>query len=219
MNKLKWDFSKLKIGQMVNVQAYKHDGYLYRQWFDAKVVFHNKRHIVLSLKHTRVAEHEKDVNGWKYTDNALWFLPKDSYYNGIVLLRDNGAYHYINMASKPIFEDNTIKFIDYDLDVKCYPDKDLQIVDREEFAFHSKKLEYPLQLKNILYEELKNIITMYNDYRYFFSDDVIIYYLEILLKDKLISEKLIEKFLQANQRKNNEEIAMFSRLSKRYSKR
>ncbi|UWV92605.1 hypothetical protein [Mycoplasmopsis cynos] len=41
---------------MINIQAYKHDGFLYRQWTNAKVIFHNKRHIVLSLKGTRVTE-------------------------------------------------------------------------------------------------------------------------------------------------------------------
>ncbi|UWV81227.1 hypothetical protein [Mycoplasmopsis cynos] len=48
---------------MINIQAYKHDGFLYRQWTNAKVIFHNKRHIVLSLKGTRVTETLKAQKG------------------------------------------------------------------------------------------------------------------------------------------------------------
>ncbi|QNM93601.1 DUF402 domain-containing protein [Mycoplasma sp. Pen4] len=213
---MEWDFSKIKVGQMINVQAYKHNGYLYRQWNDAKVIFHNKRHIVLFLKNTVVAEYEKDINGWRYNENAIWFIPKNSFYNAIVLLKDQGAYYYINMASKPIFEDGTIKFIDYDLDVKCYPDRDLQIVDREEFNIHSRMMSYPSKIKENIYEELKSIMILYNDYKYFFSEDVINYYLEVLYKDKLISDKSIEKFVRSNRKKYNEEISMFASIKKRY---
>lgn len=186
---MEWDFSKLKIGSMINVQAYKHNGFLYRQWNGAKVIFQNKRHIVLFLYGTKVTEFNRENNGWKYNENAIWFLPKNSFYNAIVLFKENiGKYYYINMASKPIFEDNTIKFIDYDLDIKCYPGKNLQVVDREEFSQNSKLMNYSDEIKTKIYEEIKNIIEDYNSFSYFFNDEIIDYYLEILLKDKLISK-------------------------------
>ncbi|MEA4134453.1 DUF402 domain-containing protein [Mycoplasma sp. 2045] len=212
-----WDFSKLKVGQMINVQAYKHNGHLYRQWNSVKVIFHNKRHIVLFLKNTKVAEYERDVNGWRYKENAIWFIPKDSMYNAIVLLKESGSYYYINLASRPIFEDDTLKFIDYDLDIKCYPDKELQIVDREEFAEHSKEMKYPESLRKTIYDEIKDIISLYNDYEYFFSDEVIAYYLKVLYDDKLITEKTYNKLLDTNnRRKYNEETSMFADISKIY---
>ncbi|MCU9936674.1 hypothetical protein NWP96_06265 [Mycoplasmopsis cynos] len=84
---MEWDFSQVKVGKMINIQAYKHDGFLYHQWTNAKVIFHNKRHIVLSLKGTRVTETLKVRKGWIYKDDALWFIPKKSFYNAIVLFK------------------------------------------------------------------------------------------------------------------------------------
>ncbi|MFV8470304.1 DUF402 domain-containing protein [Mycoplasma sp. AA7A] len=216
---MEWDFSKLKVGSMINVQGYKHNGYLYRQWNSAKVVFHNKRHIVLFLKNTKVAEYEKDVNGWRYNENAIWFIPKDAMYNAIVLLKDSGPYYYINMASKPIFEDNTIKFIDYDLDVKCYPDKELQVVDRDEFNLHSRQMQYPELLKNLLFEELKVIMQLYSEYKYFFNYEIINYYLEILHADKLISDKAAERYTRLGRKQYSEEGDMFRQVNRVYKHR
>ncbi|QGZ97776.1 DUF402 domain-containing protein [Mycoplasma sp. NEAQ87857] len=204
-------FENLKTGQMVNVQAYKHNGFLYRQWNQAKVIFHNKRHVVLFLCGTRVTEAQHNSNGWRYTENAIWFLPKDQLFNSIVLLKkDLGNYYYINMASKPIYEDNTIKFIDYDLDVKCYPEKDLQVVDRDEFSLNSKQMNYPSELKTKIYDEIKNIISLYNDYNYFFNAQILQYYFEILLKDKLINAKTFKKYVAQYNSKYNEESEMFN---------
>ncbi|WP_426461540.1 DUF402 domain-containing protein [Mycoplasma hafezii] len=212
---MEWDFKQIKIGQIINVQAYKHNGFLYRQWNGAKVIFHNKRHIVLFLRGTRVTESQNDTNGWRYTETALWFIPKKSLYNAIVLFKKNvGCYYYINMASYPIFEDNTIKFIDYDLDIKCYPEKDLQIVDRDEFGQNSKQMDYPMVLKEKIHEEIKNLVSMYNNYEYFFNTEILEYYLRIAVQDKLITEKTVNDFISQNRKKFSEESEMFYQISK-----
>ncbi|WAM01207.1 hypothetical protein NWE60_00835 [Mycoplasmopsis felis] len=36
---MKWNFTDIKVGMQINVQAYKHNGFLYRQWSQAKVIF------------------------------------------------------------------------------------------------------------------------------------------------------------------------------------
>ncbi|VEU71047.1 DUF402 domain-containing protein [Mycoplasmopsis glycophila] len=218
---MEWDFSELKVGKIINVQAYKHNGFLYRQWNGAKVIFHNKRHIVLFLKGTRVTESQKESSGWKYTESALWFLPKNNYYNAIVLFKKNiGNYYYINMASKPIFEDNTIKFIDYDLDIKCYPQKELQVVDREEFTNNAYLMKYPEKLKKIIFQELNEVISIYNNYEYFFNNSIIEYYLGIASKDKLISEKTLENFIAwGNKKIFLEEREIFNQFSKNTNKK
>ncbi|MCU4706376.1 DUF402 domain-containing protein [Mycoplasma sp. CSL7503-lung] len=212
---MKWDFSKVQIGQMVNIQAYKHNGKLYRQWSNAKIIFHNKRHIVLSLKGTRVVETSKNYKGWKYKEDAIWFFPKDSLYNTIVLIKRKLGYsYYTNLASRPIFEDNTIKFIDYDLDIKSYPNRDLQIVDKEEFKENSKLYNYPEQLKKDIYNELTEVITLYNKDEYFFNEGIIAYYLELMLKDKLIDLKTYNIYTKKYKNSYSEETEMFNKLNK-----
>ncbi|UUD36094.1 DUF402 domain-containing protein [Mycoplasmopsis citelli] len=210
------DFKNLRVGQMIDVQAYKFNGFLYRQWNSAKVIFNNSRHIVLFLCNTKVSDYNKKINHWKYTEHALWFFPKNSYFNAILLLKQNaGIYHYMNIASKPIFEDQTLKFIDFDLDIKCYPEKDLQIVDRDEFLRNIVQMKYPKKLKKIVFEEVKNIFSLYTDYKYFFNPEILIYYLDILLADKLIDKKFHDKFIINNIQKYSDEFNMFSDLMKK----
>ncbi|WP_025755189.1 DUF402 domain-containing protein [Mycoplasmopsis cricetuli] len=212
---MQWDFKNLKVGQMVDVQAYKFNGFLYRQWSSAKVIFNNSRHVVLFLSNTKVNEYDKCLNRWRYTESALWFLPKNSYFNAIILLKNNfGIYHYINIASKPIFEEGTIKFIDYDLDVKCYPKKELQIVDRDEFSRNIVQMQYPENLRKKVFEELKNIISLYTNYAYFFNNEIFAYYLDILVKDKLLDKRIYDNFVKNNIQKYNEEFDIFSEIMK-----
>ncbi|WP_036458820.1 DUF402 domain-containing protein [Mycoplasma leonicaptivi] len=211
---MEWDFSDIKVGMIINVQAYKHNSQLYRQWCNAKVIFHNKKHIVLSLKGTRVIESFKVSKGWTYKDDALWFIPKKSFYNSIVMLKKNyGNLYYINLASYPIFEDNTIKFIDYDLDLKSYPNKDLQIVDKDEFHENAKKYKYSLNIKNKIFNEVQNLVSLYSSNQYFFKEDILKYYIQILYNDKLISESQYLMYLNNGKKSLLEETSMFKKFN------
>nr|WP_307923709.1 DUF402 domain-containing protein [Mycoplasmopsis bovis] len=99
-------------GSIIDVQAYKYDGTLYRQWNGVKVLRNTSKHYVLLMYKTRVSE--QNNHNWVYRDYVLWFLPKHSMYNALILLKPSKKqnYSYINVASYPIYEDNTIKFID-----------------------------------------------------------------------------------------------------------
>lgn len=174
----------LRVGTILKVQAYKFNGLLYRQWNQAKIIYNNEKHIVLILYKTKVTE--LNGAGWVYKEPVIWFMPKKQNFNCLILIKKNGFYRYINLASTPIFEDDTIKFIDYDLDVKCYPQKELKIVDRDEFNTNGKIMKYPDVLKNKILDELSNVIKMYNNFQYFFSDDIIKYYLKMAENDKIM---------------------------------
>ncbi|EFF41593.1 DUF402 domain-containing protein [Mycoplasmopsis alligatoris] len=183
------ELSTLKIGTMVNVQAYKYDGSLYRQWNGAKVLNNNSKHIVLVLVKCRVAEPNNKF--WAYKDPVLWFFPKNNLFNATVLLRKNGPYVYINMASHPIIEDEVLKYVDFDLDIKHYPNKELKLVDREEYYRNKKKLKYSKVLQEMIYSELNELINMYNNYNYIFDDKIINYYRNLAITDKSIRSNLL----------------------------
>ncbi|QZE12098.1 DUF402 domain-containing protein [Mycoplasma sp. Ms02] len=175
---------KIRIGQIVEIQAYKYDGKLYRQWNKAKVIFADDKNLVCFMHKTKVTELEN--KGWVYREPVIWVFSKKHLFNAIITIKKDGNHYYINLASTPIFEDETIKFIDYDLDVKVYPFKDLKIVDREEFFANSKKFNYPQKLKELIYKQLSDIITMYDGYKYIFDDKNITYYKKLAETDKLL---------------------------------
>jgi uncharacterized protein len=49
------------------------------------------------------------------------------------MLKDTGINYYCNIASPFIMEQKTIKYIDYDLDIKVFADGSYKILDLKEF--------------------------------------------------------------------------------------
>ncbi len=177
----------LKLGQIVNVQAYKHDGTLYRQWNGAKVIEISPHSIVLFMFKTKVAELAEQK--WIVREPILWWFPRDRFFNTTALIRQSGTYFYTNIASPPIFEDNTMKFIDYDLDVKAYPDMPVKIVDRGEYERHKIKFSYSKKLDMIVERSLKEVTNLIKNNDEYFDEEVVSSYVEDLIKNKMLGQK------------------------------
>ena len=178
---------RLQNGQIINVQAYKHNGELYRQWNGVKVIEASPDRWVLFMFKTKVAE----VSGekWIIREPMIWWMPRDSFSNTTGMIRSSGTHFYTNLASTPIFEDNTIKFIDYDLDIKAYPNTPTKVVDKGEYQHHIQKYNYSEKLQQIIEKEVKNILAKIKYKEDFFDEDVVERYIEELVDSKLVSMK------------------------------
>ncbi|MGY6172153.1 DUF402 domain-containing protein [Candidatus Mycoplasma pogonae] len=157
----------VKVGSIISAQAYKYNGELYRQWNGIKVVENSQDHVVLHLDKTRVSK--KNSQNWVIRELVIWFLPKNRMFNAIISIRNGQPYVYINLCSSFIFEDNTIKFIDYDLDIKCFPGEDFKIIDKSDFRKNRTKLKYPIRLVNKIYSTILDVLEMYLQDEYFFD--------------------------------------------------
>lgn len=150
-----------KSQKKINIQAYKISGELYRQWNEASIIGNFNNYLVVSLKGARVKkENEKP---WTVRENSVWIFRPKTFYNAILTLRGHSIHYYINLASDFVYEDNTIKFIDYDLDLKLMlPRKKIEIVDIDEFLNNlNKKLYTPdMQLEKIMSKQIQ--ILFYN---------------------------------------------------------
>lgn len=186
---LGFDFPLLN--QIINVQAYKHDGQLYRQWNGAKVVSLSNEEIILFLFKTKV----KELKGqkWVVREPMLWWIPFEHFFNTTLLIREDGFYYYTNIASPPIFEDNTLKFIDYDLDIKIYPQIKTKLVDRKEFADNSKKLAYSDKLLKIIDQTIEDVFYLSNNNQAFFNKKTIDKLLKFLIENKYLTAKLYKE--------------------------
>lgn len=51
-----------------------------------------------------------------------------------------------------------IKYIDYDLDVKLFPNGDILVLDRDEYDFNIKNLNYSEEIKSIIETNLKMVL-------------------------------------------------------------
>ena len=153
---------KLKIGDKLQIQCYKHDGKIHRCWDEAILLDIKKDYMVFGNERTLVTESQG--NTWRPKEPAIMYFFKDKWYNVIVQLKKIGITSYCNIATPYIIEDGTIKYIDYDLDLRIFPNGSFKILDKQEYKYHRKKMNYPDDLHIVINNALSELITDYQNH-------------------------------------------------------
>ncbi len=149
---------KLEIGKKYEIHGYKHDGKIHRSWDEAVLLEIHDNYLIFGNEKTKVTE--ADGRTWRTKEPAvLYFFYKD-WYNIIGQCKKTGVYYYCNMASPFIIEEDTIKYIDYDLDLRVFPDGSFKVLDRGEYKYHKSLMNYPESIDKILKFELTNLIDL-----------------------------------------------------------
>jgi len=148
----------VKKGDILKIQCYKHNGQVYRNWDETLVLEVNDEYIVCANNKARVTE--IDGRSWKTKEPAILFYYKKKWFNIIAQFKNNGIYYYCNIASPFLIDDNTIKYIDYDLDLRVFPDGAFKVLDKNEYNYHKKIMHYPEEIDTILKRELTSLIEM-----------------------------------------------------------
>lgn len=177
-------FHELKIGQKIEIHSYKHNGKIHRVWKYGCVVDITDECLVVVNNKTRVIESTGRV--WFTKEPAVCFFFKNSWYNIISMIRSNGIHFYCNIASPFIWDGDAIKYIDYDLDLKVFPNDSMKVLDENEYATHSKLMHYPKALDHILRAELAQLKDVILDPDAIYSREHVYGYLDKFnhLKDK-----------------------------------
>ncbi len=173
---------KLEKGDMLQIQCYKHDGKVHRCWDEAIVLDVKKDYIVFGNERTLVTESYGST--WRTKEPAIMYFFKDKWYNIIVQLKKSGVTYYCNIASPFIIEDDTIKYIDYDLDLRIFPTGSFKILDKQEYKFHKKKMGYSDELDMVIRNALSELITNYQEGVSMFDLDTNLKYEEEYIKLK-----------------------------------
>ena len=150
---------KMFIGDLYQIQCYKHDGKIHRAWNEAVLLDVKKEYMVFGNNKTMVTESEGST--WKTKEPAVMYFFKDKWYNIIVQMKKNGIYYYCNIASPFIIEEDTIKYIDYDLDLRIFPRGDFKILDKLEYEYHKKKMKYSKKLDTVIQNAMNDLIKEY----------------------------------------------------------
>ena len=66
-----------------------------------------------------------------------------------------------------------MKYIDYDLDIKVFPDGEKRLLDVDEYEFHSKLMDYPEDIDFILKENVKTLVDWINNEKGPFSPEYV----------------------------------------------
>ncbi len=170
----------LKIGDKLEIHSYKHNNKIHRTWDEAVVLDIKEDYIVCGNCKTLVTE--SDGRHWKTKEPAILYFFKDKWYNVICQLKDKGIYYYCNIASPYIISDNCIKYIDYDLDLRVFPDGAFRILDRDEYKYHKNLMSYGEKIDSITSSELSDLIDLYKKHEGPFKKGLEKYYYSVYLE-------------------------------------
>lgn len=173
---------QIKKGDLYQIQCYKHNGKIHRAWDEAIVLDIKDDYIVFGNNKTRVTEAEGTT--WRTKEPAIMYYFKDRWYNIISQMKKDGIYYYCNIASPYIIEEGTIKYIDYDLDLRIFPKGDYKILDKLEYQYHKKKMNYSDDLDKVINNAMSDLIHDYSEGAIVFDEKKNNEYLEEYLKLK-----------------------------------
>ena len=88
------------------------------------------------------------------------FFYKNRWFNVIAQLKKNGLFYYCNIASPYVIDNAVIKYIDYDLDLRVFPDGAFRVLDRNEYNYHRRLMKYPYEINTIIRYELTSLIDL-----------------------------------------------------------
>ena len=159
---------KIKIGDKYQIQCYKHNGKIHRAWDEAIVLDIKDEYIVFGNNRTQVIE--SSGNYWRTKEPAVMYFFKDKWFNIIAQMKKDGIYYYCNIASPFVIEEKTIKYIDYDLDLRIFPSGEYKVLDRLEYKYHKKMMNYPNDLDYVINNALSKLIESYVNSEIYFSN-------------------------------------------------
>ena len=150
-----------KEGEFITIQSYKHDGNLHRTWRDTMVLKTSEHSLIGVNDHTLVTE--SDGRRWVTREPAIVYFHEKFWFNVIAMIRENGVSYYCNLASPYLLDKEALKYIDYDLDIKVFPDGEKRLLDVDEYEEHRKQMNYPPEIDFILKENVKILVDWINN--------------------------------------------------------
>ena len=149
-----------QINETIPVHGYKHNGKIHRVWEKVKIMDITENLIITASNKTLVIE--SDGRMWKTTEPAISYFYNNYWFNVIAIIRSDGIHFYCNLSSPYVYNEGAIKYIDYDLDVKVFPNYSYRIIDEYEFMKHKHEMNYPPEIQKIIRKQTKILINMIN---------------------------------------------------------
>ena len=169
-----------KIGDKLQMQCYKHNKKINCAWDEAVLLDIQKDYLVFGNNKTLVTE--ENGSKWRTKEPSILYFFKEEWFNMIVQLKKTGIFYYCNIATPFIIEDNTIKFIDYDLDLRIFPNGKFKILDRREFEYHKKIMKYDQKLEKAIKLGMDRLIQKYKNNEKMFDSTVNLNYYQKYLE-------------------------------------
>lgn len=178
---------------IVKIHSYKHNKSIHRVWNNILVLANNEHELVVGNYKTRVVE--STGRYWSTKEPAICFFYDNEWFNIIAMLKEDGIYYYCNISSPYVFDDEAIKYIDYDLDLRVDANYNYRILDRDEYRHHAKIMNYSPKLKEVVEASLAKVIEMVKAKSGPFDHEVVMKYYE---KYKSLNKRIKEEVYDNN---------------------
>lgn len=173
------------IGHWLTIKSFKHDGALHRFWDRGLVLENNDDYIVIASRRAKVTE--SNGRTWFTKEPAVTIFSKKEWWNVICMIKESGVCYYCNIASPALIDKNCIKYIDYDLDIKLFPNDDTRLLDEKEYLKHKEQYHYNQELDQVLRYQTREIFKKMHNHSFPFDEKLILDYYDDYVQ--LISKK------------------------------
>ena len=178
---------EIKVGDVYEIHCYKHNGKIHRTWDEARIIDVTDDYIVCGNYKTKVTESDGQTHRTK--EPAIMFFYRKRWFNIIAQLKKYGLFYYCNIASPYVLDGKIIKYIDYDLDLRIFPDNTFKVLDKNEYKYHKMTMKYSDEIDIIVQDSLNRLIKMKENNEPPFQKELIEKYYnmykDILEKDNL----------------------------------
>lgn len=172
----------LKKGDVVEIHSYKHNKSLHRIWKNVIVLNKNENDNTLIVGNDKAMVIESNGRYWKTKEPAICYFFKDYWFNVICMIKKDGIYYYCNLSSPYLYDGEAIKYIDYDLDLKFFPNGDYIVLDNDEFEAHKFKMNYDKRIEKILKYNINEMINLFKQKKEPFSKEKVLEYHKLYKK-------------------------------------
>lgn len=167
----------MKVGDKLTIHCYKHNGKIDRISGETIVLDETDEYLVCANNKVKLIEN--DGRSHRTKEIAILFFYKKEWYNILAQLKKYGLFYYCNIASPYIIDGNIIKYIDYDLDLRIFPDGTFKVLDKNEYRYHKITMRYSEEIDIIVQDSLNKLIENKSINAFPFKKEVIEHYYKI----------------------------------------
>jgi protein associated with RNAse G/E len=149
----------MQVGELIRVEARKHDGSIHRIWKKSMVLKTGEPLIIANFNAEVI---EKDGNEKVFPGLCICVFSQMEWYHTVMIFHppDLTPTYYCNIASPYRLDlaKNTLTYTDYDLDVIVTSDLKVTVVDEEEFLANIQRFHYPPSLVDRVREATHQLV-------------------------------------------------------------
>ncbi len=170
----------MRKGEKYSIHCYKHNGKIDRISGEATVLDVTDEYIVCANNKVKLTENDGRTHRTK--EAAILFFYKNEWFNILAQLKKYGLFYYCNIASPYVIDGKIIKYIDYDLDLRIFPDGTFKVLDKNEYKYHKMTMRYSDDIDTIVQDSLNRLIRMKEENKIPFDEEIIKKYYQMYKK-------------------------------------